>query len=299
MNSQEIPAPVLDLFEGLEDSPNEAVQRFAGVTRWVRRRRAERTPERIGRELGSVVSEEVARVLGQHANRDLCDDHECEGLYHRIVRVGERLELPSSHDLQSEARALSLNGLQSDRSDESTRALRQVYRGLRPRRLDTLLLAWRLCPLANIAHLLAIEYRLHRQWKASSRLLAQVLDGHHGSLHRSYALENLAGLALAQNDAETASRCFRDASECGEDRPSALMGWFFVSLTLGDLPSTSLAGARAEEMIADDDRAVSACIEFIRALRRRKEFDARAHTSIAHRDIAQGDGTTSIFHELL
>lgn len=298
MSAEQIPPAILDLFAGLEASPSEAVQRFAGLSRWARGKRSRSTPEKLREELGRAHREEVARVLGGYAALSLYEDPSVKNLLHRCVRVRERLELPTSTSLGDAAHGLqgSPNSAREGTREELA-VLQALASGEVVDRLQVVLLSWRLCAVDRTALQAGIEYKLLGEWKSSERFIETVRASPTSSLNLSYAWEFVGSLRLAQGRCAEASLAFRKASECGEDRPTALFSWLVLSLCSSEASAAEVAAKRIEDL-APDDFEIDTTIRCYLELRKRGIFDARIDGVLGRRIASLGDHVERTIHAL-
>jgi hypothetical protein len=258
----------------LEDSPSEAVQRFAGLSRWARGKRSRSSPEKLREELGKAYREEVARLLVEWAGIQLFQDPSCKDLFHRSVRVGETLSQPTVSQLQADTRGL-VGSPRTGRTElaKEIAALEALRDGQNVDRLQVVLLAWRLCAMDRTALHASIEYRLLREWLPSVRFLEGVRNAPTSCLTLSYAWESEGALLIAQGRLRDACLALRAASTCGEERPAPTTGWLICALHLEDRREITAAAKRLEEVVpeASEILQVAGCY---RALRSRGLLDA-------------------------
>lgn len=282
MTRKPVPDAVADVLGSLAANPDEAAQRFVALARWSRKKRPTLSPDRIAQELGKAYREEVARILGQHANVLLYEDEACKDLLHKSIRVGEDVHLPSLPNLRNRA-SLAVRAAQKGFGEMGPElASLEIIRDGNPTmsRLGSVLLAWRLCPIDNLALIGAFEYMFRREWSSSIQFLDALLKNSISSLHRSVAHEALGALWLARSNPRQALLSFQESSKCGEDRPAPLCSWYVVSLVLGDIEEAETSGKRIEEMLGPEETNLDYCISVFDARRRHGVFRARTHPDL-------------------
>lgn len=298
MNHAEIPEVILDLFDGLESSPNEAVRRFAGLSRWRRRGRAPKSLDAFRAEMTRAMLEEIARVLVEFAGLLLFADPSCRDLFHRSVRLGESLQQPSRSECHQAARALlerarflSVSGI-----DEELTAL-STMRTAAVDRLRVVLLAWRLCPMDRVALHAAIEYRLRGEWQAAQRFLQAVSERPTSRLSLSYAWETQAALCIARGDLGEAAGAFRRSFDLEQSRPAPATSFLVTSLILG-ARSQAEDAARAIEHLSPEPSEVLSVVRCFRALRARGILKAVLDGEVARWGSRLGAHATTVIHAL-
>ena len=300
MTRKPVPPALNEVLETLAAHPEEAARKFVALSRWKGKKRSVLAPDRIGQELGKAYREEVARILGQQLYVLLFEDPLCGDLLHASVRLGERLVLPATEDLRGHAsRALMASGELPGDLEPSIAQLEAVRDGEPFQdRLDSFLVAWRLCPLDNLAFVGTFEYFLRREWKASMRFLEPLLTRPLTKLHLSCAYEAYGSQLLAQGALPQASEAYEQSSNCGEDRPIPLCFWFIVSLVLGDIQGVEESGRRIEEMLDPAAPESTTSVRAWNAAKGMNDFDARIHPALKRRQTVFGEHTGRI-HDAL
>lgn len=296
MNLDRIPAPVLDALESLESDPSEAARRFAGLTRWTRRKRSGRTVERIRAELDAAHREEVARALGMIAKAELRRDPRMKGLLHRHVRAGE--ELPATDLAVLRARAAHLEPSASKPSEERD-ALGAASRGSAQDRLALLRVARRLASPDWITMTAAIEYKLRGEFRLAGRLLDEVRARPASALVLSASHESLGSLAIWQGNPAVAASHFEMSFLCSPDRPAPVLSWFVCSSLAGDLQGIRRSSSIAEGCLSPSAPEVDSCILAFRTLMRRGMIPSASDSDLSTVGTVRGDTTKRLIDALL
>lgn len=159
--------------------------------------------------------------------------------------------------------------------------------------------AWRLCPLDNLAFICAYEYMFRQEWDGAMRFLDPLLRHPLDALHRSYAHETLGALHMERSDLESGAKAYRDASNCGEDRPGPLAMSFALNLCLGDSRQAIDEGKRLEEMLGPDDAESAFTAEAVRYQRKHLGLPLVLAPGLDYRETALGPHTRRIVDALL